>query len=104
MIEVILYHYDKLRSWLSYDTEKLFISTTLGANFLVVNADDFDNFLVDNHKVVLLTTHLKTFRQPSVLCAYPSTLTIRAKTTYNHNHVTGILLNAFPLCYNHLQS
>ncbi len=30
-------------------------------NFLVVNADDFDNFLVDNHKVVLLTTHLKTF-------------------------------------------
>ncbi len=51
------------------------ISTTLGAsvvvppnlgchdeNFLVVNnADDFDNFLVDNHKIVLLTTHLKTF-------------------------------------------
>ena len=37
-------------------------------DFLVVNADDFDNFLVDNHKVVLLTTHLKTFRQPCVLC------------------------------------
>ncbi len=26
------------------------------------NADDFDNFLVDNHKVVLLTTHLKTLQ------------------------------------------
>ena len=37
---------------------------------LVVNADDFDNFLVDNQKVVLLTTHLKTFRQPYVLCVY----------------------------------
>ena len=37
-------------------------------NVLVVNADDFDNFLVENHKVVLLTTHLKTFRQPYVLC------------------------------------
>ena len=29
-------------------------------NFLVVNADDFDYFMVDNHKVVLFTTHLKT--------------------------------------------
>ncbi len=27
-----------------------------------------DNFSVDNHKVVMLTTYLKTFRQPYVLC------------------------------------
>ena len=37
-------------------------------NLLVVNVDDVDDFLVDNHKVVLLTTHLKTFRQPFILC------------------------------------
>ncbi len=43
-----------------------------GENFLVVNADDFDNFLVYNHKVVLLTTHLKTFQQPFVLCEWNS--------------------------------
>ncbi len=39
-------------------------------NFLVVNGDDFDNFLVDNHKVVLLTTYLNTFRQPCILCVH----------------------------------
>ena len=27
-----------------------------GNNFLVVNADSFDNFLNDNHKAVLVTT------------------------------------------------
>ncbi len=40
------------------------ISPILGChdeNFLVVNADDFDNFLVDNHKVVLLTTLWRLF-------------------------------------------
>ncbi len=38
-----------------------------GEDILVVNADDFDNFLNDNHKVVSVTTHLNTFRQPCVL-------------------------------------
>ncbi len=40
----------------------------LGNNFLVVNADNFDNFLGDNHKVVLLTTILTTRWQPCILC------------------------------------
>ena len=57
-------------------------------NFLVVNADDFDNFLVDNHKVVLLTTHLKTFRQPCVLCV------ARAVWMWNTEY-TNILPEAF---------
>ena len=39
-----------------------------GNNFLVVNADNFNNFLDDNHKAVLLTPILTTSWQPCVLC------------------------------------
>ncbi len=38
-------------------------------HFLVVRTDNFDNFLVDNHKVVLVTTVLTTRWQPCFLCA-----------------------------------
>ncbi len=37
----------------------------LGDNFLVVNADKFDNFLGHNHEAVLVITII---RQPYVLC------------------------------------
>ena len=38
-------------------------------NVLVVKADNLDNLLGDNHKGVILTTSLTTFRQCFVLCA-----------------------------------
>ncbi len=37
-------------------------------NFLVVLNDNLDNFLDDNHKVVIVTIRLTTFRQLFVLC------------------------------------
>ena len=45
---------------------------TLGChsdNFLVVLTDNLDNFLCDNHKVVIVTIRLTTFWQLFVLCA-----------------------------------
>ncbi len=39
-------------------------------NFLVVPNDNLDNFLDDNHKVVMVTIRLTTFRQLFVLCVY----------------------------------
>ncbi len=38
-------------------------------NFLVVHADNFDNFLDDNDKAVLVTMDLTTIRQSCVLYA-----------------------------------
>ena len=40
-----------------------------GDNFLVVPDDNLDNFLDDNHKVVILTIRLTTVRQLFVLRA-----------------------------------
>ena len=44
-------------------------------NLMVVKPDNFDNFAGDNHKVVTVTTHLTTYRQPCVLCVAEVILT-----------------------------
>ncbi len=44
------------------------ITSVLTNNFLVVPNVNLDNFLDDNHKVVIVTIRLTTFRQLFVLC------------------------------------
>ncbi len=54
-----------------------------GNNFLVVNADNLNKFLDDNHKAVLVTTVLTTCWQPFFLCVVVSIL----KGTHRASHM-----------------